>query len=34
MDINLGKGMDGMEVVKELLKMPKYAGTPIIAVTA
>ncbi len=34
MDINLGKGMNGMEVVKELLKMPKYADTPIIAVTA
>lgn len=34
MDINLGTGMNGIEVVKELLKMPKYAGTPIIAVSA
>lgn len=34
MDINLGTGINGIEVVKELLKMPKYAGTPIIAVSA
>ena len=34
MDINLGGGMNGMEVVSELLKMPRYKNTPIIAVTA
>jgi PAS domain S-box-containing protein len=33
-DINLGAEMNGIEVVKELLKMPQYAGTPIITVTA
>ncbi len=33
-DINLGKGMDGIEVTKELRKMPAYKNTPIIAVTA
>jgi PAS domain S-box-containing protein len=34
MDINLGSGMDGMAVTKEIRKMPQYAETPIIAVTA
>jgi PAS domain S-box-containing protein len=34
MDINLGGGRNGIEVVKEILKMPMYSGTPIIAVTA
>jgi len=34
MDINLGGGMNGMDVVKELLKNEKYTGTPVIAVTA
>ncbi|MFA5803474.1 MAG: PAS domain S-box protein [Melioribacteraceae bacterium] len=34
MDINLGEGVSGMEVVKEIVKMPQYLGTPIIAVTA
>ena len=34
MDINLGGGMNGMEVVKEILKHKKYAGTPVVAVTA
>lgn len=34
MDINLGVGMDGMAVTKEIRKMPQYADTPIIAVTA
>ncbi|MDP3683455.1 MAG: PAS domain S-box protein, partial [Ignavibacteria bacterium] len=33
-DINLGEGMNGMAVVKEVLKMPQYADTPLIAVTA
>ena len=34
MDINLGGGMNGMDVVSELNKMPQYKNTPIIAVTA
>ena len=34
MDINLGAGMNGMEVTKEMRKMAEYAETPIIAVTA
>lgn len=34
MDMNLGRGINGMEVVKELLKMPEYSGVPIVAVTA
>ena len=33
-DINLGEGINGMDVVKEVLKMPQYADTPLIAVTA
>ncbi len=34
MDINLGKGMDGVQVTKILRQMPQYAKTPIVAVTA
>ncbi|MDP3830189.1 MAG: response regulator, partial [Ignavibacteriaceae bacterium] len=34
MDINLGSGIDGMAVTKEIRKMPQYAETPIVAVTA
>lgn len=34
MDINLGKGMDGVQVTKHLRTLPQYAKTPIIAVTA
>lgn len=34
MDINLGNSMNGMDVVKEIVKMPDYQGVPIIAVTA
>ena len=34
MDINLLSGMDGEQVTKELRKLPQYAATPIIAVTA
>ena len=34
MDINLGGEMNGMEVVQEILKIPQYFSTPIIAVTA
>lgn len=33
MDINLGPGMDGIDVIIEIRKMPAYASTPIIAVT-
>lgn len=33
-DINLGEGMNGLELVKEILKIPHYADTPIAAVTA
>jgi len=33
MDINLGTGMDGVQVAKELRKLPCYQHTPIIAVT-
>jgi CheY-like chemotaxis protein len=33
MDINLGKGMDGLQAVKEIRKIPGYEDTPIIAVT-
>ena len=34
MDINLGKGIDGNDVTKEIRKMVKYKSTPIIAITA
>lgn len=34
MDINLGRGMNGVEITKILRKMPKYEKTPVIAVTA
>ncbi len=34
MDINLGAGMNGLEVTKILKQMNKYARTPIIATTA
>jgi CheY-like chemotaxis protein len=34
MDINLGKGMDGVELTKEIKKIPEYSNVPIIAVTA
>jgi signal transduction histidine kinase/CheY-like chemotaxis protein len=34
MDINLGGGMDGMEITKLIRKMPQYSETPIVAVTA
>jgi PAS domain S-box-containing protein len=33
-DINLGKGMDGIEVTKKVREIPSYRNTPIIAVTA
>ena len=34
LDINLGRGMNGINVLTEIRKMPKYATTPIIASTA
>ena len=34
MDINLGDGLDGMEVTKRLRQTMKYKSTPIVAVTA
>lgn len=34
MDINLGRGIDGVQAVKEIRKLVGYADTPIIAVTA
>jgi PAS domain S-box-containing protein len=34
MDINLGKGIDGITVVKEIRKMDGYKNTPIVALTA
>ncbi|MBU2492665.1 MAG: PAS domain S-box protein [Bacteroidetes bacterium] len=34
MDINLGQGINGIELTKEIRKIPNCAGTPIIAVTA
>ncbi len=34
MDINLGLGINGMEATRQIRKIPGYAQTPIIAVTA
>ncbi len=34
MDINLGKGMSGLDITKEIRQMDKYKDTPIIAMTA
>ncbi|MFH0735572.1 MAG: PAS domain S-box protein [bacterium] len=34
MDINLGHGMNGIQLTKEIKLMPEYFATPIIAVTA
>ena len=34
LDINLGKGISGLEVVKEIRKMESYRSVPVIAVTA
>ncbi|NUN10526.1 MAG: PAS domain S-box protein [Ignavibacteriaceae bacterium] len=34
MDINLGKGMNGIEVTRKLREIPRYHKVPIIAVTA
>ena len=33
MDINLGPGMDGIDAITEIRKMPSYSTVPIIAVT-
>ncbi|MBI5324312.1 MAG: response regulator [Ignavibacteriae bacterium] len=34
MDINLGRGMSGLDVAQEIKKIPDYKNTPIIALTA
>lgn len=34
MDINLGLGINGMEATRQIRKIPGYAQTPIVAVTA
>ncbi|MBI5404259.1 MAG: PAS domain S-box protein [Ignavibacteriae bacterium] len=34
MDINLGKGMDGVETTRKIHKLPGYEGIPVIAMTA
>lgn len=34
MDINLGSGMNGIEVTKEIRKIINYTSTPIVAITA
>jgi len=34
MDINLKKGQNGIEILKEIRKMPEYAKIPVIACTA
>lgn len=34
MDINLGKGIDGIETTKKIHKLPGYAKVPVIAMTA
>jgi len=34
LDIHLGAGMSGAEVIKELARIPAYSDTPIVAVTA
>ncbi len=34
LDINLGKGIDGVELMQSMRKVPGYAETPIVAVTA
>ncbi|TAL67833.1 MAG: PAS domain-containing sensor histidine kinase [Bacteroidetes bacterium] len=34
MDINLGRGMSGLDVAQEIKKLPEYNKTPIIALTA
>lgn len=34
MDVNLGRGMTGLDITKNLKKRPNYANVPIIAITA
>lgn len=34
MDVNLGRGMTGLDITKNLKKRPNYAKVPIIAITA
>lgn len=34
MDVNLGRGMTGLDITKNLKKRPNYTNVPIIAITA
>lgn len=34
MDVNLGRGMTGLDITKNLKQRPHYANVPIIAITA
>lgn len=34
MDVNLGRGLTGMDITKNLKQRPNYANVPIIAITA
>ncbi len=34
MDVNLGRGLTGMDITKNLKQRPSYANVPIIAITA
>jgi CheY-like chemotaxis protein len=34
MDINLGKGMDGIETARKIHKLPWYDKVPVVAMTA
>ncbi|MDP2036469.1 MAG: response regulator [Ignavibacteria bacterium] len=34
MDVNLGRGMTGLDITKNLKQRPNYANVPIIAITA
>lgn len=34
MDINLGKGLNGLQVTQQIRQMPEYSDTPIVAITA
>ena len=34
MDVNLGRGMTGLDITKNLKQRPNYTNVPIIAITA
>lgn len=34
MDVNLGRGLTGLDITRNLKQRPNYAGVPIIAITA